>query len=115
MIAAMTTSIPEAAHSGRNWDYRYCWLRDAYYVLGAFRLLGHFEEREQFINYLLGVVGNAPNLALAPLYRIEKRPALARKQGAYSVISATGLIVKRWHELENVLRAVDKSLKLVAT
>jgi len=50
-----------------------------------------------------------------PIYRIEKDPRLARKQGAYSVISATGLIVKRGHELENVLRAVDKSLKLVAT
>jgi hypothetical protein len=50
-----------------------------------------------------------------PLYRIEKNPQLARKQGAYSVISATGLIVKRGHELDNVLRAVDKSLKLVTT
>ena len=50
-----------------------------------------------------------------PLYRIEKNPKLARRQGAYSVISATGLIVRRGHELDNVLRAVDKSLKLVAT
>src|SRR5213082_2748761 len=50
-----------------------------------------------------------------PLYRIEKNPRLARRQGAYSVISATGLIVKRGHELDGVLRAVDKSLKLVAT
>ena len=49
-----------------------------------------------------------------PLYRIEKNPRLARRQGAYSVISATGLIVKRGHELDGVLRAVDKSLKLVA-
>jgi len=48
-----------------------------------------------------------------PIYRIEKDPRLARKQGVYSVISATGLIVKRGHELENVLRAVDKTLKLV--
>lgn len=50
-----------------------------------------------------------------PLYRIEKNPRNARKQGAYSVISATGLIVRRGHELDGVLRAVDKSLKLVAT
>src|SRR5689334_13842826 len=49
-----------------------------------------------------------------PIYRIEKDPRLARKQGVYSVISATGLIVKRGHELDNVLRAVDKSAKLVA-
>jgi len=50
-----------------------------------------------------------------PLYRIEKDPKLARRQGAYSVISATGLIVRRGHELDRVLRAIDKSLSLVAT
>jgi hypothetical protein len=50
-----------------------------------------------------------------PIYRIEKNPRLARRQGAYSVISATGLIVKRGHELERVLHALDKSLRLVAT
>lgn len=50
-----------------------------------------------------------------PLYRIEKNPKLARRQGAYSVISATGHIVRRGHELERVLRAIDKSaLSLVA-
>ena len=49
-----------------------------------------------------------------PLYRIEKNPKLARRQGAYSVISATGLIVRRGHELERVLRAIDCSVSLVA-
>jgi hypothetical protein len=49
-----------------------------------------------------------------PLYRIEKNPRLARRQGAYSVISATGLIVRRGHELDRVLRAIDKSLRVVA-
>ena len=50
-----------------------------------------------------------------PLYRIEKNPKLSRRQGDYSVISATGLIVRRGHELERVLRAIDKSqLWLVA-
>ncbi len=48
-----------------------------------------------------------------PIYRIEKDPRLARRQGAYSVISATGLILRRGHELERVLRALDKSLSLV--
>jgi hypothetical protein len=50
----------------------------------------------------------------SPLYRIEKNPKLARRQGAYSVISATGLIVRRGHELDRVLRAIDVSLSLVA-
>jgi hypothetical protein len=48
-----------------------------------------------------------------PIYRIEKNPKLARRQGAYSVISATGLIVRRGHELDRVLRAIDKSLRIV--
>ena len=43
-----------------------------------------------------------------PLYRIEKYPRLERRQGAYSVISATGHILRRGHELERVLRAIDK-------
>ena len=49
-----------------------------------------------------------------PIYRIEKSPRLARRQGAYSVISATGLIVRRGPELERVLRAIDRSLCVVA-
>jgi GH15 family glucan-1,4-alpha-glucosidase len=71
IIAAMTTSIPESPGSGRTWDYRYCWLRDSYYVLNTFGLLGHFEEREQFVQYLLNVAGGAPDLNLAPLYRVD--------------------------------------------
>jgi hypothetical protein len=48
-----------------------------------------------------------------PLYRIEKAPELARRQGVYSVIAATGLILKRGHDLARVLRALDKGLRLV--
>jgi GH15 family glucan-1,4-alpha-glucosidase len=76
IVAALTTSIPEVAGSGRTWDYRYCWLRDAYYTLGAFRLLGHFEEREQFLHFLLDVAASSPELDLAPLYRIDGKSNL---------------------------------------
>lgn len=74
IVAALTTSIPESAGSGRTWDYRYCWLRDAYYVLAAFRLLGHFEEREMFLDFLLNVAASSPQLDLAPLYGVDGRP-----------------------------------------
>lgn len=80
IVAAMTTSIPEAPGSGRNWDYRYCWLRDAYYVLGALRLLGHFEEREHFIQYLLNIAASAPGLELRPLYRIDGKSDLSEAE-----------------------------------
>jgi hypothetical protein len=50
----------------------------------------------------------------APIYRIEKNPRLAQRQGAYSVVSATGLILRRGHELDRVLRAIDRPLRIVA-
>ena len=49
-----------------------------------------------------------------PLYRVVKDPSLARRQGAYSIVAATGLILKRGHELERVLRVIDKPLRLVS-
>ena len=49
-----------------------------------------------------------------PIYRIEKRARIARRQGAYTVISATGLIVRRSHELDGVLGAIDRSVRVVA-
>ena len=48
-----------------------------------------------------------------PVYRIEKSPKLARKQGAYAVVSAHGLILKRGHNLSRVLRVLDKTIRLV--
>jgi GH15 family glucan-1,4-alpha-glucosidase len=76
IVAATTTSIPEGPSTGRTWDYRYCWLRDSYYVLDALRLLGHFEEREDFVRYLINVCAASPSLDLQPLYRIDARPDL---------------------------------------
>jgi GH15 family glucan-1,4-alpha-glucosidase len=79
IIAATTTSIPESPDaSGRTWDYRYCWLRDAYYVLGALQRLGHFEERESFLTYLLGIA-SSEDLKLQPLYRVDGRTDLEEK------------------------------------
>ncbi|WP_210496583.1 DUF2794 domain-containing protein [Microvirga antarctica] len=49
-----------------------------------------------------------------PLYRVEKDPRLARKQGAYSVVVASGLILKRGNDLTAVLRVIDKPLKVVS-
>jgi GH15 family glucan-1,4-alpha-glucosidase len=79
IIASITTSIPEAAGSGRTWDYRYCWLRDAYYVVDAFRLLGQFDEREQFLMYVLNVAESSQDLALAPLYGIAPKADVSER------------------------------------
>jgi GH15 family glucan-1,4-alpha-glucosidase len=79
IVAATTTSLPEAPGSGRTWDYRYCWLRDAYYALSAFRIIGHFEERENFLQYLINVAWNHPALDLAPLYRVDGQDDLEER------------------------------------
>ena len=52
IIAASTTSLPEHPGSVRNWDYRYCWMRDTYYVITALNHIGHFEEMERYFNYV---------------------------------------------------------------
>ncbi len=49
-----------------------------------------------------------------PLYRIVKQPRLARRQGTWSLITATGLILRRGHDLASVLRVIDRRLKIVA-
>ncbi len=55
IIAAHTTSVPEAPGSVRNWDYRYCWLRDAYFVVQALNRLGATNTMTAFINYITSI------------------------------------------------------------
>ena len=57
IIAAMTTSIPEAADTGRNWDYRYCWLRDSFFVVRALNSLAEVETMEDYLRYLNNIIG----------------------------------------------------------
>lgn len=74
ILAALTTSLPEEPGGPRNWDYRYCWLRDAHYSLSAFYNLGHFEEMEGFLKFLLNV-GYAYEHSydrLAPVYTLTQ-------------------------------------------
>lgn len=71
IIAATTTSLPEYPGSGRCWDYRYCWLRDTYFSLNAFERLGHFEEMEMFLSYLLNLCRRFGDDRLQPLYAIN--------------------------------------------
>jgi GH15 family glucan-1,4-alpha-glucosidase len=69
IIAAHTTSIPEAPGSGRTWDYRYCWLRDAYFVVKALNRIGATQTMEDFISFILSIAANNAD-ALRPVYRV---------------------------------------------
>lgn len=70
-IAAATTSIPEIIGSNRTWDYRYCWLRDSFFVIQALMELSHFEEIEGFIQYLKEIMARyGEDLTIHPLFTI---------------------------------------------
>jgi GH15 family glucan-1,4-alpha-glucosidase len=70
VIAAFTTSIPEAAATQRNWDYRYCWLRDAYFTVHALNRLGATRTMEGFLRYIINLVAGTDDSRLQPLYGI---------------------------------------------
>lgn len=70
IVAAMTTSIPEAAHSGRNWDYRYCWLRDAFFVVRALNSLSEVGTMEGYLQWLQNIVSSSDDGHIQPLYGI---------------------------------------------
>lgn len=69
LLAATTTSLPEAPGSGRTWDYRFCWLRDAYFTVAAFERMGFVEEMERFLLYLRNLCGEGAD-ELQPVYGI---------------------------------------------
>ncbi|MBB4640279.1 glycoside hydrolase family 15 protein [Rhizorhapis suberifaciens] len=71
IVAALTTSIPEHANSGRNWDYRYCWLRDAYYTVEALNRLGALDVLEGYLAYLRNIVDDARGGHIQPLYDVR--------------------------------------------
>lgn len=70
ILAATTTSLPEHPGAPRNWDYRYCWLRDTFFTLTALFHLSHFEEMEGFIRFVMNIVDYHQDLA--PVYSIDK-------------------------------------------
>jgi GH15 family glucan-1,4-alpha-glucosidase len=79
IVAALTTSLPEAPNSGRNWDYRYCWLRDAYYVVQALNRLGAADLLENYLSYLRNIVDASQGGHIQPVYGVGMEPALTER------------------------------------
>ncbi len=75
ILASLTNSLPEELGHTRNWDYRFCWLRDTYFSLSAFHNLGHFEETEAFIQFLLNLAENdlSKTGTLHPVYKLDHK------------------------------------------
>jgi GH15 family glucan-1,4-alpha-glucosidase len=88
IVAALTTSIPEAPKSGRTWDYRFCWMRDAFFVVSALNRIGATRTMEDFIAYILSIsAGRAEAMralyGVVPTDLLEERvaPLLAGYRG----------------------------------
>ena len=79
IVAALTTSIPEAPGSGRNWDYRYCWLRDAYYVVQALHRLSAADILENYLGFLRNIVDTADGGHIQPLFGVGFEPILKER------------------------------------
>jgi len=71
IVAAVTTSVPEAPASGRNWDYRYCWLRDAYFTVNALNRLNATRTMERYLGYIINIAAGAEGAHLQPVYRVN--------------------------------------------
>ena len=69
ITASTTTSLPEHLGSGRNWDYRFCWMRDSFYTLNALSAIGQFEELEKYSNYIENL-SVSKDLRYNPVYNI---------------------------------------------
>jgi GH15 family glucan-1,4-alpha-glucosidase len=79
IVAAMTTSVPEFPESGRNWDYRYCWLRDAYYTVRALNRLGAADILENYLGYLRNLVDDAAGGHIQPVYGVGLEPGIGER------------------------------------
>ena len=79
IIAAMTTSIPEAADTTRNWDYRFCWLRDSFFTVHALNRLGVTRTMEQYLQYLINIVATMGDEPLQPVYCINGKKEMPER------------------------------------
>jgi GH15 family glucan-1,4-alpha-glucosidase len=82
VVAAVTTSIPESPHSGRNWDYRYCWIRDAYFVVNALNRLNATKAMERYLDYIVNIAAGADGRDLQPVYAISGKAAIEEREVA---------------------------------
>jgi len=79
IVAAITTSIPEHGDSERNWDYRYCWIRDAYYTVQALNRIGALDVLEGFLGFLRNIVEFSGEGHIQPVYTVLGEPNLCER------------------------------------
>jgi len=105
IIAAVTTSIPESPDSGRNWDYRFCWLRDAYFVVNALNRLGVTATMQHYLEYILNIIADSRDTPLQPVYGIRRETTLdewvAPDLEGYRGMGPVRVGNLAWHQVQN--------------
>jgi GH15 family glucan-1,4-alpha-glucosidase len=105
IVAAVTTSIPEAPHSRRNWDYRFCWLRDAYFVVNALNSLGATSTMEHYLQYIVNIIADTRDTPLQPVYGIRRETALDERTVAglagYRGMGPVRVGNQAYHQVQN--------------
>lgn len=105
IVAALTTSIPEAPHSERNWDYRYCWIRDAYYTVQALNRLGALDVLEKYLGYLRNLVDDSKSGEIQPLYAVSGQKELeewtASGLPGYRGMGPVRIGNAAWYQIQN--------------
>ena len=105
VVAAPTTSIPESSGSSRNWDYRYCWLRDAYFTVNALNRLNATRTMERYLGYIINVAARAEHGVLQPVYRVSGRPEMDEREVAslagYRGMGPVRIGNQAWRQVQN--------------
>jgi GH15 family glucan-1,4-alpha-glucosidase len=116
VLAALTTSIPEAPNTVRNWDYRYCWLRDSYFVVQTLNRLGATRTMEAYLHFIDHIIATSSADTLQPLYGITGDPR-AEERIATSLSGYRGMGPVRFGNLaaEQLQHDVYGSVILAAT
>lgn len=79
IVAALTTSIPEAPNTERNWDYRYCWVRDAYFVVRVLNRLSAMRKMENYLGWLMNIVASSADGHIQPVYGVGLESVLTER------------------------------------
>lgn len=105
IVAALTTSIPEAPETERNWDYRFCWLRDSYFTVNALNALGVTRTMEGYLGYINNIVAMAENGYLQPMFGITLEHQLEEKKvpslAGYRGIGPVRIGNDAWRQVQN--------------